>query len=102
METIKIKTSHFVEIDFNLPKYFKIGNHYQMIIDDRNYLFVKANLETNLLIYPEISINPISYSASRWYDESIKQNLIPISAEDFIEQYNQASINFQTILIEIR
>lgn len=100
METIKITTSHFVEIDFNLPKYFKIANHYQMILDDKNYLFVKANLETNLFIYPEISINPISYSASRWYDESIKQQLIPISEQEFIAEYNKASIYFQTILIQ--
>jgi hypothetical protein len=64
METIKIQTSHFVEIEFNVPKYFKIANHYQMILDENNYLFVKANLENSLLIYPEISINPISYSAS--------------------------------------
>lgn len=100
METIKIKTTHFVETEFNFPKYFKIGYHYQMILDDKHYLFVKSNFETNLLIYPEISINPIDYSASRWYDESIKQNLIPISEDEFIEHYNNASIEFQTILIE--
>lgn len=100
METIKIQTSHFVEIEFNVPKYFKIANHYQMILDENNYLFVKANLENSLLIYPEISINPISYSASRWYEQSVKQELISISEEEFIEEYNKASIYFQTILIE--
>lgn len=102
MENLKITTTHFVETEFDLPKYFKIGNHYHMLLDDKNYLFVKANLETNLLIYPEISVNPISYSASRWYDESIKQNLIPISDEEFIKQYNKASIEFQIMLSEIK
>ena len=100
METIKIQTSHFVEIDFNVPKYFKIGYHYQMILDENNYLFVKANLENSLLIYPEISINQISYSAARWYEQSVKQELISISEEEFIEEYNKASIYFQTLLIE--
>lgn len=100
METIKIKTTNFVEIEFNVPKYFKIANHYQMILDDKTYLFVKANLEDSLLIYPEISIAQISYSAGRWYDESIRQELISISEEEFIEEYNKASIYFQTLLIE--
>ena len=100
METIKIKTTHFVETEFNIPKYFKIGHHYQMILDDKIYLFVKSNMETSLLVYPEISICQISYSAGRWYDESIKQQLIPISEQEFIEEYNKASIYFQTFLIE--
>jgi hypothetical protein len=92
MQTIKIKTTHFVDIEFNTPKYFKIGNHYQMILDDKNYLFIKAMLNNPLLIYPEISINPISYSASRWYDETIKQQLIPISEQEFRDEYIKASL----------
>jgi hypothetical protein len=92
METIKIKTSHFVETEFNIPKYFKIGLHYQMILDDKTYLFVKANLESSLLVYPEISINQISYSAGRWYDESIKQQLIPISEQEFKDEYTKANV----------
>jgi hypothetical protein len=92
METIKIKTSHFVETEFNIPKYFKIGLHYQMILDDKTYLFVKANLESSLLVYPEISINQISYSAGRWYDESIKQQLIPITEQEFKDEYTKANV----------
>ena len=92
METIKIKATQFVEMEFNIPKYFKIGHHYQMILDDKTYLFVKANLETSLLVYPEISINQISYSAARWYDESIKQELIPISEDEFKEEYTKANV----------
>jgi hypothetical protein len=92
METIKIKATQFVETEFNIPKYFKIAHHYQMILDENNYLFVKANLENSLLIYPEISINPISYSAGRWYDVSIKQELIPISEEEFKDEYTKASV----------
>jgi hypothetical protein len=92
METIKIKTTHFVETEFNVPKYFKIGHHYQMILDDKTYLFVKANLESSLLVYPEISIAQISYSAGRWYDESIKQQLIPISEQEFKDEYTKANV----------
>ena len=92
METIKIKATQFVEMEFNIPKYFKIGQHYQMILDDKTYLFVKANLETSLLVYPEISINQISYSAARWYDESIKQELIPISEQEFKDEFTKASV----------
>ena len=92
METIKIKTTHFVETEFNVPKYFKIGHHYQMILDDKTYLFVKANLETSLLVYPEISICQISYSAGRWYDESIKQQLVPISEQEFKDEYTKANV----------
>jgi hypothetical protein len=92
METIKIKTTHFVETEFNVPKYFKIGHHYQMILDDRTYLFVKANLESSLLVYPEISIAQISYSAGRWYDESIKQQLVPISEQEFKDEYTKANV----------
>jgi hypothetical protein len=92
METIKIKTTHFVETEFNVPKYFKIGHHYQMILDDRTYLFVKANLESSLLVYPEISIAQINYSAGRWYDESIKQQLVPISEQEFKDEYTKANV----------
>ena len=92
METIKIKTTHFVETEFEIPKYFKIGHHYQMIIDDKNYLFLKSELENSLLIYPEISINPISYSAGRWYEHSIKQELIPISEQEFKDEYTKANV----------
>jgi hypothetical protein len=92
METIKIKTTHFVETEFNVPKYFKIGHHYQMILDDKTYLFVKANLESSLLVYPEISICQISYSAGRWYDESIKQQLVPISEQEFKDEYTKANV----------
>jgi hypothetical protein len=92
METIKIKTTHFVETEFNVPKYFKIGHHYQMILDDKTYLFVKANLESSLLVYPEISIAQISYSAARWYDESIKQQLVPISEQEFKDEYTKANV----------
>ena len=92
METIKIKATQFVETEFNIPKYFKIAHHYQMILDENNYPFVKAILENSLLIYPEISINPISYSAGRWYDESIKQELIPISEQEFKDEFTKASL----------
>ena len=92
METIKITTTQFVETDFHIPKFFKIAHHYQMILDENNYLFVKANLENSLLIYPEISIHPISYSAGRWYDESIKQELIPISEQEFKDEFTKANV----------
>jgi hypothetical protein len=92
METIKIKATQFVETEFNIPKYFKIAHHYQMILDDKNYLFVKSELENTLLVYPEISIHPISYSAGRWYDQSIKQELIPISEQEFKDEYTKASV----------
>jgi hypothetical protein len=92
METIKIKTTHFVETEFNLPKYFKIAHHHHMIIDDKNYLFVKSELDNSLLIYPEISIHEISYSAGRWYDYSIKQELIPISEDEFKAEYTKANV----------
>jgi hypothetical protein len=98
METIKIKATQFVEMEFNIPKYFKIAHHYQMILDDKNYLFVKSELENTLLVYPEISIHPISYSAGRWYDQSIKQELIPISEEEFIEEYNKANDSLKKYL----
>ena len=98
METIKIKTTHFVETEFNLPKYFKIGHHYQMLLDENLYLFVKANLESSLLVYPEISINQISYSAGRWYDETIKQELIPISEQEFKDEFTKASVELLNYL----
>jgi hypothetical protein len=92
MKTIKIKTTAFVETEFNLPKYFKIGHHYQMLIDDQIYLFVKSNIESSLLVYPEISICQISYSAGRWYDETIKQELKPISEQEFVDEYTKAAV----------
>jgi hypothetical protein len=98
METIKIKATQFVETEFNIPKYFKIAHHYQMILDENNYLFVKSELENTLLIYPEISIHPISYSASRWYDQSIKQELIPITEKEFKDEFNKASDSLKKYL----
>ena len=98
METIKITTTQFVETDFHIPKYFKIASHYQMILDDKTYLFVKANLETSLLIYPEISINQISYSSARWYDETLKQELIPITEKEFKDEFNKANDSLKKYL----
>ena len=98
METIKITTTQFVETDFHIPKFFKIANHYQMILDDKTYLFVKANLETSLLVYPEISINQISYSSARWYDETLKQELIPITEQEFKDEFNKANDSLKKYL----
>ena len=92
METIKIKTTHFVDTEFNIPKYFKIMHHYQMILNNENYLFIKSSLENSLLVFPEISIHPISYSAGRWYDETIKQELIPISEKEFKDEFTKANV----------
>jgi hypothetical protein len=92
METITIKTRSYFESEFNVPKFFKIYHHYYMIIDDKNYLFVKSTLEYSLIIYPEISIGQVDTFASRWYDYSIKQELIPISEEEFRDEYTKASV----------
>ena len=100
METIKITSQVLLETEFTVPKYFKIHGHYHMILDDNTYLFVKENLESSLLVYPEISILQISWSANRWHQNTISQDLIAITEEEFIEQYNNASIYFQTILIQ--
>jgi hypothetical protein len=98
METIKIKTTHFVETTFNVPKYFRIAHHYQMILDENNYLFVKSNIESTLLVYPEISIGQIAWSATRWYDETIKQELIPISEQEFKDELTKASVELLNYL----
>jgi hypothetical protein len=92
METIKIKTTHFVETTFNVPKYFRIAHHYQMILDENNYLFVKSNMESTLLVYPEISIGQIAWSAARWNEAQIKQELIPVSEQEFKDEYTKANV----------
>jgi hypothetical protein len=92
MEMIKIKTRTYFESEFQVPKYFKIAHHHYMIIDDNNYLFVKSNLEYSLIIYPEISIGKIEVFSSRWYEYSIKQELIPISEQEFKDEYTKASV----------
>jgi hypothetical protein len=100
MESIKIKARTYTENEFEIPKYFKVAHHHYMIIDDKNYLFVKSELENSLYFYPEISIGQIEVFSSRWYEYSIKQELIPITEQEFTEEYNKASIYFQTLLIE--
>jgi len=100
METIKIKTTALLETEFTVPKYFKIAHHYHMILNDENYLFVKSKLDNQLLVYPEIAIGQITWSSSRWHDAQVKQELIQITEQEFIEEYNKASIYFQTLLIE--
>jgi len=69
-----------------------------MILDENNYLFVKSELENTLLVYPEISIHPISYSAGRWYDQSIKQELIPITEQEFKDEFNKANDSLKKYL----
>ena len=92
METIKITSQVLLETEFTVPKYFKIYSHYHMILDDRTYLFVKSNLDKSLLLYPEISILQISWSANRWHQNTISQDLIAITEEEFKEEYTKASI----------
>jgi len=92
METIKIKTTALLETEFTVPKYFKIAHHYHMILNDENYLFVKSKLDNQLLVYPEIAIGQITWSSSRWHDAQVKQELIPISEEEFREEYTKANV----------
>jgi hypothetical protein len=92
METIKIKARTYLDTEFQVPKYFKIAHHHYMIIDDKNYLFVKSELENSLFFFPEISIGQIEIFSSRWYDYSIKQELIPISEEEFKDEYTKANV----------
>jgi hypothetical protein len=92
METIKIKARSYFENEFEIPKYFKIYHHHYMILDEKNYLFVKSELENSLLVYPEISIGQIETFANRWYDYSIKQELIPISEQEFKDEYTKANV----------
>jgi hypothetical protein len=92
METIKIKARTYLDTEFQVPKYFKIAHHHYMIIDDKNYLFVKSELENSLFFFPEISIGQIEVFSSRWYDYSIKQELIPISEQEFKDEYTKASV----------
>jgi hypothetical protein len=92
METIKITSQVLLETEFTVPKYFKIHGHYHMILDDKTYLFVKSNLNEPLLFYPEISILQISWSANRWHQNTISQDLIAITEQEFKEEYTKASI----------
>jgi hypothetical protein len=92
METIKITSQVLLETEFTVPKYFKIHGHYNMILDDKTYLFVKSNLNEPLLFYPEISILQISWSANRWHQNTISQDLIAITEQEFKEEYTKASI----------
>lgn len=92
METIKIKTTTLLEAEFEVPKYFRIAHHYQMILDAENYLFVKSHLDNGLLVYPEISIGQITWSSSRWHDASIKQELIPVTEQEFKDEYTKANV----------
>lgn len=92
MELIKIKTRTYLDLEFQVPKYFKIAHHHYMIIDDKNYLFVKSEMDNQCFFYPEISIGQIEFFASRWYEYSIKQKLTPITEEDFKAEYTKASV----------
>ena len=94
METIKIKTRTYLDTEFQVPKYFKVAHHHYMIIDDKNYLFVKSELENSLYFYPEISIGQIEVFSSRWYEYSIKQELIPITEQEFRDEYTKANVLF--------
>jgi hypothetical protein len=43
-------------------------------------------------LYPEISILQISWSANRWHQNTISQDLIAITEEEFKEEYTKANI----------
>ncbi len=90
MQTLKIKSTTTVEIEFELPKYFRIAHHHYMIIDNANYLFVKSSFDE--YFYPEISMGRIESMAPRWYDCSIKQELHPLTEEEFKAEYIKANV----------
>ena len=92
MKNLKIKTTTLLEIEFIVPKYFKIAHHYHMILNDENYLFVKSKLDNQLLVYPEISIGQITWSSSRWHDSQVNQQLIEISEKEFRDEYTKANV----------
>jgi hypothetical protein len=90
METIKIKARTYKENEFEIPKYFKIAHHYHMILDDKNYLFVKSNMDE--FFYPEISIAKIESFASRWMQYLQSNDLIAISEQEFREEYTKTNV----------
>jgi hypothetical protein len=90
METIKIKARTYSENEFEIPKYFKIAHHYYMILDDKNYLFVKSNMDE--FFYPEISIGKIEAFATRWFQYVKSQDLIGISEQEFKDEYTKANV----------
>lgn len=92
METIKLKTRTFTETEFSVPKYFKISNHYYMIIDEINYLLVKSTIENSLTVYPEISILGVEWSSGRWLVSQMEKNLIPITEQEFRDEYTKANV----------
>jgi hypothetical protein len=89
-----IKTTKVLELNMEVPKYFKINNFNYMMLNHDEVLVVKPLFESSLFAYPEIRVDMVRYLADFW----AKNSLDPMTESEFRQVYTDASLEIEKLM----
>jgi hypothetical protein len=89
-----IKTTKVLELNMEVPKYFKINNFNYMMLNHDEVLVVKPLFESSLFAYPEIRVDMVRYLADFW----AKNLLDPMTELEFRQVYTDASLEIEKLM----
>jgi hypothetical protein len=89
-----IKTTKVLELNMEVPKYFKINHFNYMMLNHDEVLVVKPLYESSLLVYPEIRVDLVRYLADFW----AKNTLEPMTESEFRQVYTDTTLELEKLM----
>ena len=94
MENYLIKTTKLLELNMEVPKYFKIVHLHYMIINHDDVLVVNPFYLSDLLSYAYIKVDQVRWHADFW----AKNDLEPMTQSEFRQVYSDAFLKISNLI----
>ena len=94
MENFVIKTTKVLELQMEVPKYFKIVHLHYMIINEEDVLVINPFYLSDLLSYAYIKVDQIRWHSDFW----AKNDFEPITQDEFYQVYNDATLKLSNLI----
>jgi len=94
MENYLIKTTKILELNMEVPKYFKIVHLHYMIINHDDVLVVNPFYLSDLLSYAYIKVDQVRWHADFW----AKNDLEPMTQSEFRQVYSDAFLKISNLI----
>ena len=94
MENFVIKTTKVLELQMEVPKYFKIVHLHYMIINEEDVLVINPFYLSDLLSYAYIKVDQIRWHSDFW----AKNDFEPITKDEFRKVYNDATLKLSNLI----
>ena len=94
MENYLIKTTKVLELNMEVPKYFKIVHLHYMIINHDDVLVVNPFYLSDLLSYAYIKVDQVRWHADFW----AKNDLEPMTQSEFRQVYSDAFLKISNLI----